>query len=152
MHLHVVGPELPSPLEAHKLVEVTDGLTLVIGGSNNGIHKSSTHYYDHDKGKWSDGPILLFKRRDHAVGVITDETTLKKLIAVTGGSQFAPKSIEILLDKKWLKGRIVKYIFVIKQSYTQSFRKISVLCIFFHVSFQYYRFKGTSKNYGGKRR
>ena len=138
MHLHVVGPELPSPLEAHKMVEVTDDLTLVIGGSNNGIHKSSTHYYDHDKGKWSDGPILLFKRRDHAVGVITDETTLKKLIAVTGGSQFAPKSIEILLDKKWLKGRIVKYIFVIKQSYTQSFMKISVLCIFFHVSFKYF--------------
>ena len=118
MHLHEVGPELPSPLEAHKMVEVTDDLTLVIGGSNNGIHKSSTHYYDHDKGKWSDGPILLFKRRDHAVGVITDETTLKKLIAVTGGSQFAPKSIEILLEKKWLVGKIAKYIFVIKQRYT----------------------------------
>ena len=138
MHLHIVGPELPSPLEAHKIVEVTDDLTLVIGGSNNGIHKSSTHYYDHDKDKWSDGPILVFKRKDHAVGVITDETTLKKLIAVTGGSQFAPKSIEILLDKKWLKGRIVKYIFVINQSYSHSCKKYFCPIHIFSCSFQYF--------------
>ena len=106
------GPELPSPLEGHKMVEVTEDLTLVVGGSNKQIPKSSTLYFHHDKthhekGQWSDGPTMLFKRRDHAVGVITDETTLKKLIAVTGGSKLAPRSTEFCFDKVWFEGKMV---------------------------------------------
>ena len=36
-------------------------------------------------GKWSEGPTLKYKRKNHAVGIVTDEYTLEKLAFVTGG-------------------------------------------------------------------
>ena len=44
-------------------------------------------------------------RVNHAVGIVTDETTQEKLVTVTGGWNGAPmKSTEILIGDTWSLG------------------------------------------------
>ena len=74
---------------------------------------AKTYYYDyknnlHEEGKWSEGPTMQYKRKKHAVGIVTDRMTLKKFVVVTGGVgvEGALKSTEILLEDSWTKGKI----------------------------------------------
>ena len=111
MDINTIGPELPIALESHTMIVITDDLTLVIGGSSVGIEKSETFYFHHDKSQeqWSAGPKLQNGREKHAVGVVTDRITLKKLVVVTGGlfKGVTLKSSEILLDNVWFNGEII---------------------------------------------
>ena len=106
------GPELPTALEGHKMIDITDDLTIVIGGSFAGIEKSTTYKYkyksNHQEGHWSDGPTMQYRRRNHAVGVVTDRITLKKFLVVTGGvsEEGTLMSSEILFGDSWSKGEI----------------------------------------------
>ena len=74
---------------------------------------AKTYFYDyenthHEKGKWFEGPTMQYKRKKHAVGIVTDRMTLKKFVVVTGGvsDEGALKSTEILLEDSWTKGKI----------------------------------------------
>ena len=59
-----------------------------------------------ENGKWSEGPTLKYKRKNHAVGVVTDKSTLKRLVVVTGGvgEEGKVKPTEILLKDSWSIG------------------------------------------------
>ena len=63
-----------------------------------------------ENGQWSEGPKLKFKRKNHAVGKVTDKITLKKIFVVTGGDGEAGelKSTEIMLENSnwWSLGEI----------------------------------------------
>ena len=181
------GPELPVVLEGHKMIEITDDLTLFIGGSfrvttssttlisttttymstsTNGCHSPSwvgdnfcddetntvkcnydggdccgansdhsfctycvcfadienapiplaaTFYFDHDKsqyekGSWSEGPTMIYKRKHHSVGIVADRITLEKFVVVTGGEdeEGAHLTTEILIKNEWSLGKITK--------------------------------------------
>ena len=74
---------------------------------------AKTYYYNytkphHEKGIWSEGPTMQYRRKKHAVGIVTDRMTLKKFVVVTGGVgvEGALKSTEILLEDSWTKGKI----------------------------------------------
>ena len=78
-----------------------------------------TFYYDHINKVWPHGPILNKQRRNHAVGIVTDEATHQKLVVVTGGdgvysqSDFGSNrglidllnSTEVLLAGNWTLGK-----------------------------------------------
>ena len=77
------------------------------------VFSTKTYYFhyditNHEKGKWSEGPKMKYKRMKHAVGIVTDRMTLKKLVVVTGGvnDEGGLKSTEILLEDSWLEGEI----------------------------------------------
>ena len=63
-----------------------------------------------ENGQWSEGPKLKFKRRNHAVGIVTDKITLEKIVVVTGGDgeEGELKSTEKLLENSnwWSLGEI----------------------------------------------
>ena len=68
-----------------------------------------------ENGQWSEGPKLKFKRKNHAVGKVTDKITLEKIFVVTGGDGEAGelkgpelKSTEIMLENSnlWSLGEI----------------------------------------------
>ena len=70
-------------------------------------YSAKTFYYNHNYGNWSDGPKLNQGRKDHAVGIVTDEATQEKLVTVTGGWDGPPntlKSTEVLLAGTWSIG------------------------------------------------
>ena len=108
------GPELPTALEGHKMIDITDDLTLFIGGKDaSGGVVTATFYFDHNRthyeiGQWSFGPTMQYRRKNHAVGVVTDRTTLKKLVVVTGGvgEEGSAMTSEILSEDLWSKGDI----------------------------------------------
>ena len=108
----MAGPELPMPLQDHKMIAINSDLIMVIGGYSpaNGI-LSQTFYYDHLNGHWIDGPTLNQVRINHAAGIITDGATHERLVIVTGGVDGlgayyynAFKSTEILQDGDWSLG------------------------------------------------
>ena len=108
----MAGPELPMPLQDHKMIAINSDLIMVIGGYSpaSGI-LSQTFYYDHLNGHWIDGPTLNQVRINHAAGIITDGATHERLVIVTGGVDSpgayfdnAFKSTEILQDGDWSLG------------------------------------------------
>ena len=108
----MAGPELPMPLQDHKMIAINSDLIMVIGGYSpaSGI-LSQTFYYDHLNGHWIDGPTLNQVRINHAAGIITDGATHERLVIVTGGVDGlgayyynAFKSTEILQDGDWSLG------------------------------------------------
>ena len=87
------------------------------------------HYKtQHEKGHWYGGPTMQYKRKNHAVGVVTDESTLKRLIVVTGGvgEEGTLKSTEILMENSWSKGEIAHH------NKSKGLTKEAVLCAQFH--------------------
>ena len=63
-----------------------------------------------ENGKWSEGPTLKYKRKNHAVGIVTDEYTMEKIVFVTGGDGedgAELKSTEKLLENSntWSTGK-----------------------------------------------
>ena len=102
-----LGPELPIHLEDHAMINTKSNLTMFIGGSSSAA--AQTFYYNHADEAWLNGPSLNQGRRDHAVGIVTDEITNENLVIVTGGRYHDNgviflKSTEILKDDKWIKG------------------------------------------------
>ena len=102
-----LGPELPTALEGHKMININDSFTLFIGGLASGKEKRTTYYFKHEMSDWFDGPSLKNGRRYHAVGTVTDKITLKKIVVVTGGlaKEGALKSVEILMENSWSSGK-----------------------------------------------
>ena len=53
---------------------------------------------------------MKHKRRNHAVGIVTDEITMEKVVAVTGGTneEGELRSTEIMLENSnsWYAGKI----------------------------------------------
>ena len=111
------GPELPeieylfNQLEYHAMVNIKNDLTMVIGGDIGWTNSAKTLYYDHSKEEWLHGPLLNQERRNHAVGIVMDETTKEKLVTVTGGYSGGANyganldSTEVLLADTWSKGK-----------------------------------------------
>ena len=64
----------------------------------------------HEEGHWYEGPTMQYKRKNHAVGVVTDKSTLRRLVVVTGGvgEEGELKSTEILLENSWSKGEMAQ--------------------------------------------
>ena len=87
----MAGPELPIPLSSHKMVNLQDDITLVIGGYTNVNHLNfnecckKVFIFYHKRNEWLEGPNLILGRFNHAVGVVTDEATWETFIIVTGG-------------------------------------------------------------------
>ena len=109
----MAGPELPMPLQDHKMIAINSDLIMVIGGYSpeRGV-LSQTFYYDHSNEHWIDGPKLNQVRFNHAAGIIIDGDTHERLVIVTGGidslayddNYTAFKSTEILQDGDWSLG------------------------------------------------
>ena len=104
----VPGPELPTQLWQHAMINIKNDLTIFIGGEENPyVLLNLTLYYNHTSGNWSYGPGLIQARREHAVGTVIDEFTKEELVLVTGGIyEFSLKSTEILLAGKWSRGNL----------------------------------------------
>jgi len=105
------GPDLPMALRSHAMVAINTTASIVIGGLDGSYTASaSTFYYDHIGGEWINGPSLIHARSYHAAGIVTDEVTDENYLSVTGGSNInsngAKDSTEILLDGKWVPGKI----------------------------------------------
>ena len=118
------GPDLPMALKRHAMASINSTVSMVIGGwngnqdGNSWDGTASTFYFNHIEGKWSNGPILMQSRFLHAAGIVTDELTNEKFVAVTGGFLFALSqtgnhdskvyldSSEILQDGKWVEGKV----------------------------------------------
>ena len=96
------GPELPTPLIRHAMINIGIDKTVVIGG----FGSAQTFIYNHNHGNWSYGPSLIQARDDHAAGIVTDEITHKTLAIVTGGwlGSGVLKSTEILKEGSWTLG------------------------------------------------
>ena len=59
---------------------------MIEGNRYSGIPSSSrTYYYNHINETWSSGPELNQPRNSHAAGIVTDSSTMEKLVLVTGG-------------------------------------------------------------------
>ena len=106
----IPGPDLPMALRSHAMVAINTTASIVIGGLDGSYTASaSTFYYDHIGGEWINGPSLIHARSYHAAGIVTDEVTDENYLSVTGGSNInlnAQDSTEILLDGKWVPGKI----------------------------------------------
>ena len=118
------GPDLPMALESHAMASINSTVSMVIGGwngnqdGNSWDGTASTFYFNHIEGEWSNGPILMQSRYLHAAGIVTDELTNEKFVAVTGGflnvlsqtgihdKEVYLDSSEILQDGKWVEGKI----------------------------------------------
>jgi hypothetical protein len=99
------GPELPKALQRHVMINLSNKLTIIIGGKD--AH-TKTFVYDHQKGEWSNGPEINEARHRHAGGIVTDDTTKEKFVIVSGGiyhGEIGLKSTEILLGDYWLRGK-----------------------------------------------
>ena len=106
----MAGPELPMPLDSHKMVAINNDLTMVIGGYTMGnTVLAQTFYYDHSNEQWIDGPTLNQARTEHTAGIITDEESYGRLVIVTGGTDNSNvfKSTEILQDGDWSLGTLL---------------------------------------------
>ena len=124
------GPDLPTTLHKHAIVAINSTVSMVIGGwdGNGWDGTASMFYYNHIEGEWSNGPILMQSRYEHAAGIVTDELTDEKFVAVTGGLFIALSqtgnydsivylnSSEILQDGKWVEGKINNTINLLKIS------------------------------------
>jgi hypothetical protein len=111
------GPDLPMALNSHAMAAINSSVSMIIGGyDGSGLDgTSSTFYYNHIEGEWSDGPSLMQSRYYHAAGIITDELTNENFVSVTGGfisqtgwhdSKVFLDSSEILQDGKWIEGKV----------------------------------------------
>ena len=114
------GPDMPMPLDSHAMAAINSTVSMIIGGfDGSGLDgTSSTFYYNHIEGEWSDGPSLMQSRYHHAAGIVTDELTNENFVSVTGGYLFAMSqtgiysskvildSSEILQDGKWIEGKV----------------------------------------------
>ena len=101
----ILGPDLPMTLADHAMVAINSTYSMVIGGFN-AMNFASTHYYDHNEGKWITGPSLMQARSSMASGIITDEVSDEPFIVVTGGYYYAPlDSTEIFQDGEWVQGK-----------------------------------------------
>ena len=76
---------------------------------------ATTFYFEHaktqdEKGLWSEGPTMIYKRKQHSVGIVTDKITLEKFVVVTGGEdEDGPlETTEILMKNEWSLGKIKK--------------------------------------------
>ena len=104
------GPTLAMPVHAHAMILLNDTFSMIIGGQNElNINKASalTFYYDHQINQWLNGPALIQARDSHAVGIITDENTMEKLLIVTGGVSYGVLiyATEILIENQWNLGK-----------------------------------------------
>ena len=114
------GPDMPMPLDSHAMAAINSTVSMIIGGfDGSGLDgTSSTFYYNHIEGEWSDGPSLMQSRYHHAAGIVTDELTNENFVSVTGGYLFAMSqtgiynskvildSSEILQDGEWIEGKV----------------------------------------------
>jgi hypothetical protein len=103
------GPDLPTALYRHAMVAINSSCSMVIGGYNEyqplqNKYSASTFYYDHIKGKWSNGPSLINERSGLVAGIVTDEVTNENFVLVTSNNK---SSTEILQDGKWVQGKII---------------------------------------------
>ena len=75
---------------------------MIIGGwTKNKAHSDDTYIYDLNNENWTRGPTLIFGRRDHAAGMITDHKTKEKFVVVVGGqgkTNIWLKSVEVLFN------------------------------------------------------
>ena len=98
------------PVHTHAMILLNDTFSMIIGGQNDPtINTASaiTFYYDHQINQWLNGPALIQARDSHAVGIITDENTMEKLLIVTGGVSYGVLiyATEILIENQWNLGK-----------------------------------------------
>ena len=103
------GPDLPFPLDSHKMISINTTHTMMVGGINDDWPATVldlTFYFDHEKQNWGDGPVLNQKRYSHVCGSIVDEFNMQKVFVVAGGFNDIEKlsSTEILVKDQWLQG------------------------------------------------
>ena len=105
----IPGPDMPIPIYVHALVAINKTVAMLIGGRTTGLVTIPTvYYFDHEGKNWSQGPDLIQARREHAAGLVTDETTYDEFVIVTGGecNGIMLDSTEILIDNQWHLGKI----------------------------------------------
>ena len=82
---------------------------MLIGGRTTGsVTTQTTHYFDHQGHNWIQGPDLMQARLAHAAGIVLDETTIEKIVIVTGGDYngIYLDSTEMLINNQWNQGKI----------------------------------------------
>ena len=102
------GPILPLPMNGHCMVQIDDFTFMLIGGVSTDSILDKTYIYTNDK--WTEGPKLNFRRRDHACSQLTINDRV--YVIISGGyineDSKGSKSIESLdvmdLSKGWQLG------------------------------------------------
>ena len=84
-----MGPDLPTPLNGHCSIKISDSNVFIIGGQNstdqfdNGL--KSTIYYDFAQNTWTDGPEMTQARSAFGCGAFFSEYhNGKRVIAAIG--------------------------------------------------------------------
>ena len=121
-----IGPELPNsliftsnldpsikdPIRRHTVTNINETTSILIGGKGrySGYHEetysSETYFFNHSTQKWTKGPDLNVGRLDHVSGMVTDTVTNEKYLMVIGGGYPTSDSTEILMDGRWIFGKI----------------------------------------------
>ena len=109
----IPGPEMPIPIQSHALVVINKTCSLLIGGRTTGVTLPTVYYFEHEGKNWSQGPDLIQARREHAAGIVTDETMYDEFVIVTGGEYHGIwlDSTEILIDNQWHLGKTLFFNF-----------------------------------------
>ena len=107
-------PSLPETVWMHAIVSINSTISMLIGGIRktfSNVHDDfspKTHYFDHQRQTWKDGPSLIDGRNGHTAGVIMDHVTHKQHIAVVGGTNIGGNChlVELLFhgETQWQNG------------------------------------------------
>ena len=119
-----IGPELPKsliftsnldpsvkePIRRHTVTNINETTSILIGGYSalgyHEKHSSETYFFNHSTQKWTKGPNLNVGRLGHVSGMVTDTVTNEKYLVVIGGGYPIFNSTEILMDGRWIFGKI----------------------------------------------
>ena len=109
----IPGPDMPIPVDLHALAAINKTCSLLIGGRTWGVTLPTVYYFEHEGNNWGQGPDLMQARREHAAGIVTDETTYDKFVIVIGGEYngIILDSTEILIDNQWHLGKTIFFNF-----------------------------------------
>ena len=77
----IPGPEMPIPINSHALVAINKTCSILIGGRTTGsVTLPTVYYFEHEGKYWSQGPDLMQARKNHAAGIVNDETTYDEFV------------------------------------------------------------------------
>ena len=107
--------QLPEGLYGHAFLNINETTSIIIGGKATVIsneYSKKTHYYDHYKKEWTNGPELNIGRAFHTAGVLVDHDSNQQHIAVIGGEDFpfnSLDSVELLRhgEGAWSRGIVI---------------------------------------------
>ena len=118
--------KLPLPIEGHSIIKINESNVFMIGGIEKLYehYSKKTFYWNIYSNEWKRGPDLKIGRSFHTAGVLIDQATNTKIVAVVGGEANgnweAVDSVELLTQGQnaWSPGMFKIIIYLNLQKYS----------------------------------